>query len=375
MVSYQPGISGKSRPGRSRILDLDSASNGSAGVLDRLKSLVTAEHFELEVLSHHCGFPGPPIVGTIPDLDFYRRRAGSPTEWVEACMILPRVRIQDALSPPVLADRALVVMGDALNKPTHAVAAPGPSSRKADLEFDRAFVAGGRGGGIYGHWLLDFVPQILTASKTAQRLGVKDVPIVVQNAPPFARRLLDALGLAERCRFAGPRQSLEIGQLFLPLITKHGRRYSAEVLARSFEEILARTGTAEEGVPFGRRLLVARRKPPVCGNFTTLERALEPWGFTTVFPEDHPYPVQFRLFHEAEIVVGEDGSALHNAGFCRPGTPLIVFSRGDKINYWHGPVARSAGLPLTYLQSRPCKDGGYEAPVEDIRARLAGLPD
>jgi capsular polysaccharide biosynthesis protein len=94
--------------------------------------------------------------------------------------------------------------------------------------------------------------------------------------------------------------------------------------------------------------------------------ALEPRGFTVVHPEDHHYRKQFEMFRQADIVVGEDGSAMHNAGFCRKDTPLVVWSRADKVNWWHGPVSLAADLPLTYLHSRTGETGSYEAPVADI---------
>jgi capsular polysaccharide biosynthesis protein len=97
---------------------------------------------------------------------------------------------------------------------------------------------------------------------------------------------------------------------------------------------------------------------------------LEPRGFTVLHPEDHTYKKQFEIFRQAEIVVGEDGSAMHNAGFCRPDTPLVVWSRADKVNWWHGPVSLAADLPLTYLQSNLGEGGAYEAPVADILAAL-----
>lgn len=243
---------------------------------------------------------------------------------------------------------------------------PDPASIQ---DIDRAIVIGGRGAAIYGHWLLDFVPQILTARALERRLG-NAPPILMVNYTPFGRRLLNFLDLEKDCIFVKRDTPVRIAEMWLPLITKREWGYSIDVLKESFSFLMKAAQFGGKMPPRERvsRILVARKKPPFCENFEALREALEPLGFTVVHPEQMPYRKQFQLFRHAEIVVGEDGSAMHNAGFCRPGTPIIVYSRGargSKINWWHGAVAQVADARLHYLQSQ-LTEAGYEAPVDEI---------
>lgn len=289
-------------------------------------------------------------------------------EWVEGCLMLPSTNLSGRHGLPYLGSHNAFLVGDAINKPTDRARLPEVLDTSGATPLPEGFVIGGRGGATYGHWLLDFVPQILTAQKVTRRLGL-DAPIIVINYTPFGRRLLKFMGLDDRCFFVPRDQMLQVERLYCPLITKVGHRYCIEVLKDSYAHLLAlsepgRNAAKREGL---RKILIGRRKPPFCNNFDALRAALEPKGFTVVYPEDFHYRKQFQIFHNASVIVGEDGSAMHNAGFCRPGTPLIVFSRADKVNFWHAPVAQAAGLPLHYLQSRMLEDGErYDAPIQDI---------
>ncbi len=151
-----------------------------------------------------------------------------------------------------------------------------------------------------------------------------------------------------------------VHNLIVPLIAKRGRRYSSEVLAKTFDWL---GESARESPPV--KLLVGRRKKSNCDNFDELCERLVPRGFEVIFPEDYSYEEQFGKFRSAEVIVGEDGSALHNAGVSRPGTHLVIYSRGEKVNSWHGAVAASAGLSLTYLTS-PTSGETYSAPIGAI---------
>jgi len=352
------------------IFNLDRLENGAAGAFERVPARLAAAGLRFEVTGRHAERHAARIAGTIPQMEAYRAAVEAPAEWVEGALVLPRTRLSGRHGLPWLPEQDRFVIGDAMNKLKEQTTFPDDPAAldmAGALRLDEAIFLGGRGGATYGHWLLDFVPQIRTALATADRLGSR-APIVVINYTPFGKRLLRFLGLFDRCVFTRRDQPVEAGGLIFPLITKLGRRYSIEVLRDSYADVLERTGEAAGAAQrqAGRRLLIARRRSPVCSNFDALARALEPRGFQVLYPEEHPYRLQFQMFHQAEVVVGEDGSAMHNAGFCRPGTPLIVFSRGDKVNWWHGPVAQSAGLQLHYLASPPDGAGGYAAPVEEI---------
>lgn len=383
------------------VFDLDFLDNGEPGALARMTGELAAAGLPFEVIGTYLENEIADIHGTIRNLDEHREAIEAPSEWVEGCLLLPETNLSGRHGLPYLTSRDMFLLGDGLNKPSerygtseqpgtasparppHVLGAAGRARGTRQVEnyrklerpdtsgatrLDRAFVIGGRGAATYGHWLLDFVPQLLTAQKTADRQGI-EAPIVVINITPFAKRLLRFMGLAENCIFPVRDEMLQIGQVYFPLITKLRRRYCISTLRQSYAHLLdLSAGAGKAAARMGHdKLLIARRKPPFCSNFDALREKLEPKGFTVLYPEQFHYKKQYQIFHNATVVVGEDGSAMHNAGFCRPGTPFIVFSRADKVNWWHGPVSQAAGLPLRYLQSRMHDDGThYDAPIEEI---------
>jgi capsular polysaccharide biosynthesis protein len=101
---------------------------------------------------------------------------------------------------------------------------------------------------------------------------------------------------------------------------------------------------------------------------------LEKRGFVTVFPEELPWAEQIALFAGAKIVVGEYGSALHNAIFSPPGTVVIGLNR---INEVQDCIASYAGHRIGYVLP---SDGvprlhGAKGTAPGFRIRLDELAD
>ena len=359
----------------SGILDLNTLENGRPGALGRMTAAFQEAGLGFEQIGLHHELHRPRVTGNVPDLAEYLEKYSGPAEWVEGVLSLQKTILADRYGLPYVTGRDLWLSGSGVNQPVIEDLVIPPLPDPARLHHvDRAVVIGGRGAAIYGHWLLDFVPQILTTRALERRLGV-DLPILMVNYTPFGRRLLRFLGLEDRCIFVRRDTPVEIEEMWLPLITKWSWGYSTEMLQRSFA-FLMKAAMADGKLPPRERLpriLVARKKPPFCSNFEALRAALEPRGFTVVHPEKLPYRKQFQMFLHAETVVGEDGSAMHNTGFCRPGSKVVVYSRAradSKINWWHDAVAQASDLSLTYLQSRVTGADSYEAPVDDILDRI-----
>jgi capsular polysaccharide biosynthesis protein len=94
-----------------------------------------------------------------------------------------------------------------------------------------------------------------------------------------------------------------------------------------------------------RRLVNARR----------IEHLLAEQGFDIVRPHELSLAEQRNVFHHADVVVGEDGSAMHNTIFCRPGTRIGLIAMG-RINYIHLLTARALGHRVTFIPSEPAED-------------------
>jgi capsular polysaccharide biosynthesis protein len=217
-------------------------------------------------------------------------------------------------------------------------------------------------------------------------------PIIVMNWPPFSHALLELVGVHQRCIFPIRNRTLRINEPILPLVTKRGRSYSVNVLKENFAFLRQRAQESNGLLPTDqtrpaaqvkintRRLAIDRAKAPRGANYDAVLTELNDRGFQTLKPEQLSVIEQIEQFAQADLIVGEDGSALHNAGFSQRGTSLIVLSRGDKINYWHGAVACAAGLKLDYIASGENEYEGHSHSVDIdtlrsvVRRRMKRLP-
>ena len=84
----------------------------------------------------------------------------------------------------------------------------------------------------------------------------------------------------------------------------------------------------------------------VLDNREELERIAVAEGLTPIRPDEHSLPTQIALFRNAELVVGEFGSALHNALFARRDTIVIAL---NWINGCQSRIARFRHHRIGYL--------------------------
>lgn len=222
---------------------------------------------------------------------------------------------------------------------------------------DELVVLSGEPYRLYGHWLVDFLPR-LQVLRSLGRDPARCRYLVPSDLPRFARQWLAALGIPEsglvwfdpatdlcRCRRLLMPTNLRDSGRALPLMRDAAAYLGAALL-----------GSAPRPEP-GRRLYLSREG---WGNVTRrLENAAEmeavaaEYGFDVARPERLTIGGQARLFAGADIVVGDYGSALHNAIFSPPGTRVVAL-RGTA----HHPGFLQSGLceirdqPMSYVFGR-----------------------
>jgi hypothetical protein len=76
------------------------------------------------------------------------------------------------------------------------------------------------------------------------------------------------------------------------------------------------------GKPLPRRVFLPRRKTRALENQAEIEAFLGRLGFVTIYPEDLAVADQFRLFHEAEVIVAVHGAGLAPLLYRRPDSRL-----------------------------------------------------
>jgi len=84
-------------------------------------------------------------------------------------------------------------------------------------------------------------------------------------------------------------------------------------------------------------------------NEDALERELDALGVRIVHPETLPFAEQIRLFHEAPLILGTAGSAIHTSLFVEGGCNLAVLTNQDVIHGNNILIDRITGSQAVYL--------------------------
>lgn len=203
---------------------------------------------------------------------------------------------------------------------------------------------------IYGHWLLDIIPRLHVLS-----LGPSfHLPIYFNNLPRWATYFLDALDIDLKRFLPHPSRFFRVENALVPTASKSGYRLGETSLKAAWARIadayrppaMARERLGQK-VFFSRRKLThsARRSPE---NIEDMELALERRGYKIVVPETLSIAEQICVMREARVVIGEDGSALHNIIFGYPGLRLGVLSLPERTNLWHMSLCQILGHSLAY---------------------------
>lgn len=211
----------------------------------------------------------------------------------------------------------------------------------------------------YCHWLLDYLPRILWASRIFPERAIA-VPGVTLNG--FRAASLDYLGFEKAKLLPLQHGRYAIGRFAAFSNCEHrhfrnalhgGNREYAAPLLEAFPAPAA---------PGARRLFLTR--PPGNGrSFTNYEEVIavvRAHGFEIIDPGRHGFAEQARMLGEAAVVAGPHGAALTNLLFCAPGTKVLEIFPQD-----------SGTLPFAMLSA--VRNLHYEACVGDIPP-LASIP-
>ena len=193
------------------------------------------------------------------------------------------------------------------------------------------------------HWHVDILPAVMFMT----RLGLMDEAKVVIHGPTgFLVESLKHLGVPlERIVGLSQDAPTEVERLvWCSTHDNHGGEKHPEAM-RVFAAIKAGAPGIFEARP-GRRVFASRggstRRALL--NRPAVEAAFAAAGFEVIDPSTLPYLDQIRLFHDAELVVGEHGANLAAIGFCQPGARVVELMHPTEGDLAYLTVAESLAL-------------------------------
>jgi len=204
---------------------------------------------------------------------------------------------------------------------------------------------------IYGHWLLDTVARLDMLSQSEYI----DTPILLNTLPQWAHFFLDVYGI-DRARIRPhPTAFFKMQNAIIPSAAKSGFRLGGKSLRSAWDRLNAAYEPMDiDQDLIGEKVYVSRRNWPQSrrgfGNTEELEAYVASRGYKVVSPEKLSIPQQMRLMREARVVVGEDGSALHNVIFSVPGARLGILTLPERTNMWHLGICQLLEHKCAYYQ-------------------------
>lgn len=223
-----------------------------------------------------------------------------------------------------------------------------------------AILVNAPGYGIFGHWLIDFVPRmamsrLMTGADTAVHLF-----------GPMADWMRDLVARAgiHNVQPAGTGLAAH-RRLRVPSATKSGHGFAEPITSLAWRTLALgfNRQNVDQDLPAATRLFVSRKHwqdTRAIDFHEALENVMAQRGFTILHPQALSLAEQAGLFAKARIVIGEDGSALHNIIFSAPGTRLGVLMDPQRTNLWHAGICHLLGHRLAY------------APLPRLLSEMAG---
>jgi capsular polysaccharide biosynthesis protein len=182
----------------------------------------------------------------------------------------------------------------------------------------------------FGHWLLDFLPQVVALAAVAPRARV----LLPEAVSRFHPATLGLVGIdAEQMQpWDGSPVTASRGILF----QHDGRMGGGRPL--SLLTAMHRALRAPAAVRGHRRLYVSRRDAKARRRWLANEAAVEAVfaarGFEILLMKDLSLDDQIRTFREAAIVAGTSGAGLSDIVFCAPGTDVIVIHTDRQMRWY-----------------------------------------
>lgn len=206
---------------------------------------------------------------------------------------------------------------------------------------------------MYFHWMLDVLPrwQLLCSYRGGDASWDAIEGVVVSDRLPFQQETLHRLGIPPDKIFSTAAHShIQATQLIVPSYPASPAwmpGWACEWLKQKF--LPKHLPKQEQGIP--KRLYISRSYTANRRLINELEllKALQPWGFQTVYLESLAVSEQAALFAQAEVVIAPHGGGLTNLVFCRAGTKVIELFSPQYVYPCYWLISNWVELEYGYL--------------------------
>lgn len=194
-------------------------------------------------------------------------------------------------------------------------------------------VLAGPGIGIYGHWLVEYLPKIALLNFANYNIHSLQF-LLPKGTPGFVSAFLELLTIkpTQIVYYDPDHEIIRADELIVPTVMHNGVRMSPlfQRAANYLKDLIQQShdlGTSSHGP----RIFLSRAAAGggrALENRAAVEELAVRANFEIVCPEQLSLVNQVRLFSNATEVMGEYGSALHGTIFSQPGT-LVCALRGN----------------------------------------------
>ena len=243
---------------------------------------------------------------------------------------------------------------------------------------ENAFLMAQPGFGIYGHWLIDVLPRLYFASGHTRW---KDSALIAPAIPAWGAEMARAYGVDFGRHLAVKNRAVvRIKELSIFSCIKYGVVLD-KPLANAVWDVL-RLAFARDDIDIpgvSEKVYVSRSSMQTDRRFRNaqeIERYFRSEGWMVLYPEQLSLASQAAIFAQASVIAGDDGSALHNSIYSKPGTKILCMNF-ERNNMFHASVANVLEHKLAYLDSDAVQgnDGvrEWEMPIPRLSVAIDSL--
>ena len=266
--------------------------------------------------------------------------------------------------------------------------------RHDDSAIESAAFVGTRSPKTWAHWLINFLPSVHLLSSRANKL--EDVPLLVPSNLPQDSHWTESLELV-----LGNREIIPLRTDKFTLVRKlhwidapfYDTPFAAgsstqettslhlEVMSGFRETYLKALATKHLDGTLPRKFFLARQagsKRPF--NQTEAIALAKSYGIEPIYAENLSFWHKVQLFHQAEVIVGPEGSGLSNLVFATPNTQVLAWWSGrvsSTDNYLFNLAALSGAsytrAPAHWTTGIDPAEGSYTVDLDALESALSKL--